>query len=124
MPEIALRPKARADLNDIWDYTVETWGYEQAETYTRTLNEAFETLAENPELGRIYDEVYKGLRVYPSGKHLVFYFPTGNRRRPRPARTNGHPSASVGSACRETGANAPIAHRARSEARERGVSAH
>lgn len=22
----ALRPKARADLDDIWDYTVETWG--------------------------------------------------------------------------------------------------
>ena len=76
MPEIALRPKARADLDDIWDYTVETWGYEQAETYTRTLNEAFETLAENPELGRIYDEVYKGLRVYPSGRHLIFYFST------------------------------------------------
>jgi toxin ParE1/3/4 len=40
------------------------------------LNQTFGTLAENPELGRIYDEVYKGLRVYPSGRHLIFYFAT------------------------------------------------
>jgi toxin ParE1/3/4 len=30
-------------------------------------------LADNPELGKCRDELYKGLRVYPSGKHLVFY---------------------------------------------------
>ena len=38
------------------------------------LNEAFEVLAENPDLGRIYDEVHEGLGMHPSGKHLVFYF--------------------------------------------------
>ncbi len=76
MPEIALRPKARADLDGIWDYTVQTWGYEQAEHYVRTLSRAFELLVEKPELGRLYDEVYKGLRVYPSGRHLIFYFAT------------------------------------------------
>ncbi len=76
MPEIALRPKARADLDDIWDYTVEKWGYAQAEKYLRMLNQTFETLADNPELGRIYDEVHEGLRVYPSGRHLIFYFAT------------------------------------------------
>jgi toxin ParE1/3/4 len=30
-------------------------------------------LAENPDLGKRRDELYKGLRVYPSGKHVVFY---------------------------------------------------
>ena len=78
MPEFALRPKARADLEAIWDYTVGTWGREQAKTYLRALNHTFKSVAKKPELGRIYDEVYEGLRVYPSGKHLIFYFSTEN----------------------------------------------
>ncbi len=76
MPEFALRPRARRDLDGIWDYTVQTWGRVQAKTYLRALNRAFKTLAKNPELGRRYDDVYEGLRVYPSGKHLIFYFAT------------------------------------------------
>lgn len=46
---------------------VQTRGSGQAEKYLRMLNQPFETLAHNPELGRIYDEVYSSLRVYPSG---------------------------------------------------------
>ena len=76
MPEFALRPRARRDLVGIWDYTVQPWGRVQAKTYLRALNRAFKTLAKNPELGRRYDDVYEGLRVYPSGKHLIFYFAT------------------------------------------------
>lgn len=76
MPEFALRPRARRDLDGIWDYTVQPWGRVQAKTYLRALNRAFKTLAKNPELGRRYDDVYEGLRVYPSGKHLIFYFAT------------------------------------------------
>ena len=76
MPDFALRPKARADLDGIWDHTVETWGRDQAMTYLRALNRAFKTLAKKPELGRISGEIYEGLRVYPSGKHLIFYFTT------------------------------------------------
>lgn len=76
MADFALQPKARADLDGIWDYTVETWGRDQAKTYLRALNRAFKTIAKKLGLGRFYDEVYEGLRVYPSGKHLIFYFTT------------------------------------------------
>lgn len=76
MAEFELRPKALSDLETIWGYTVDTWDHQQADTYMRTIDETFKTLADNAELGRLYDEVYKGLRVYPSGKHLVFYFAT------------------------------------------------
>ena len=78
MPEVELRPKAYADLDDIWDYTVETWGFDQAERYVRSLSAAFDTLAESPDLGRIYKDVYENLRVYPSGSHLIFYFASAN----------------------------------------------
>ena len=78
MSKFVLRPKARDDLDGIWDYTLETWGRVQAKTYLRALSRTFKTLAGNPELGRIRDDVYRGLRVYPSGKHLIFYLAIDN----------------------------------------------
>jgi plasmid stabilization system protein ParE len=33
----ALTPRAQRDLAEIWDYTAERWGLDQAETYTRQL---------------------------------------------------------------------------------------
>jgi toxin ParE1/3/4 len=71
--EYRLRPKARSDIDAIWDYTVQSWGVQQALHYLNGLRDVCTELADNPELGKCRDELYKGLRVYPSGKHLVFY---------------------------------------------------
>jgi toxin ParE1/3/4 len=71
--EVRLRPKARSDIDAIWDYTVATWGVQQARHYVNGLRDVCTELADNPELGKCRDKLYKGLRVYPSGKHLVFY---------------------------------------------------
>ena len=73
MAEYRLRPKARSDIDGIWDYTVKTWGVQQARSYITGLHDVCIELAENPDLGKRRDELYKGLRVYPSGKHVVFY---------------------------------------------------
>jgi len=76
--EFRLRPKARSDIDAIWDYTVKTWGVQQARSYITGLRDVCTDLAENPELGKHRDELYKGLRVYPSGKHVVCYL-TGDK---------------------------------------------
>lgn len=76
MVEISLRPKALTDLAGVWQYTTETWGSDQGNRYLRASNRALETLAEQPQLGRAYDEVREGLRVYPIGQHLIFYLGT------------------------------------------------
>lgn len=73
MAEYWLRPKARSDIDAIWDHTVQTWGVQQARHYLNGLRDVCTELADNQELGKCRDELYKGLRVYPSGKHLVFY---------------------------------------------------
>ena len=52
MAECSLRPRAMADLEEIWDYTVETWGEEQAERYLRLINDGLCKIADNPKLGR------------------------------------------------------------------------
>lgn len=60
MAEFFLRPKAIADLEDIWDYTVEAWGEEQAERYLRSINECFRKIADNPSIGRSCDGIREG----------------------------------------------------------------
>ena len=78
MAKYQLRPKARSDIDAVWDYTVKTWGVQQALSYVAVLRDVCAELADNPELGKRRDEVHKGLRVYPSGKHLVFYLTIDN----------------------------------------------
>lgn len=73
MAEFTLRPKAITDLEEIWDYTVETWGKEQAERYLHLINQGFRKIAENPGLGRPSDAIRKGYRRYGVGRHLIFY---------------------------------------------------
>ncbi|HEY0435652.1 MAG TPA: type II toxin-antitoxin system RelE/ParE family toxin [Phenylobacterium sp.] len=44
-PEIRLFPAANARLDEIYDYTRETWGEAQAERYLRGLSTAFAAIA-------------------------------------------------------------------------------
>lgn len=72
-----LTPRALNDLDDIADFTIETWGIDQLEKYLRQLNDRFEWLAENPLLGRIRDDIHPGYRSFPEGSHVVFYIIQG-----------------------------------------------
>ena len=74
--EVALRPRARADIKEIARHTLRTWGRTQARRYVRGLDDAMKRLAEHPELGHRCPEVAPELRQQPSGEHLVFYFVT------------------------------------------------
>jgi len=73
MADYRVRPRARADLEDIWRYTVETWGQEQADAYLTEIFAGFDRLARNPKLGRDAGEIRAGYSRYPAGKHMIFY---------------------------------------------------
>lgn len=73
-----LTPRAQADIDEIWDYTADRWGLDQAETYTRQLSKDIQTVADSPSLGRECNEVRPGYRQYPSGSHVLFYRVTGS----------------------------------------------
>lgn len=73
MSEYRLRPRAIADLDEIWDYTVETWNEVQAERYVLGLRDDLELLAEQPGLGRARDELHSGLRSSIYSRHIIFY---------------------------------------------------
>ena len=65
--------KAVGDLSDIWKYTAEKWSENQADTYYRMLINAFNEIAEKPEIGRRYTEVKENLLGFRAEKHIVFY---------------------------------------------------
>lgn len=72
--DIILRPKARRDLIEIWNYTRESWGADQAETYTNDLKLAIERIADHSGLGSGRDYVRPGLRKLTVGSHAIYYF--------------------------------------------------
>jgi DNA-binding beta-propeller fold protein YncE len=59
-----LPPRAQADLDDIWDYSADRWGLDQAETYTVTASEGREFQQ------RILPLSANALAVDPQGKRL------------------------------------------------------
>jgi toxin ParE1/3/4 len=73
--EYRLRPRAIADLDEIWDYTASTWSEAQAERYLLGLRDALALLSARPELGRARNDLHPGLKVANYSKHLIFYLP-------------------------------------------------
>jgi toxin ParE1/3/4 len=68
-----LSPAAQADLEQIWDFTHNRWGVDQAEEYLRELQRAIDRAAANPRIGRACDEIRPGYRKFAAGSHTLFY---------------------------------------------------
>jgi len=64
---------AQQDIISIRDYTMNTWGQEQVSTYLSQLEQRFELLASNPQLGKKRDDVKEGYRSFQEGRHVIFY---------------------------------------------------
>ena len=72
-----LTPRAKADLDEIWDYTSERWDAAQAERYILQIKAAIESIASDPSRGRPCDDIRPGYLRYPIGSHILFYRLTG-----------------------------------------------
>ena len=73
MAGYALSPAARADIEEIWDYTVRHWGEAQAERYTRNIRDACEALGDGTLSGRSAEDIRAGYRKTAVGSHVMFY---------------------------------------------------
>lgn len=72
MSLVTFSPAAAADLDNIWDYTVEEWGADQADRYTDDIRDTCHSLARGEKRGRDVD-VRKGYRKHPVGRHFIFF---------------------------------------------------
>jgi toxin ParE1/3/4 len=68
-----LSPAAAADLEQIWDYTCQRWGGDQAETYVREIQRAIDRIVDNPLIGQSCDEVRASYRRHAVGSHTLYY---------------------------------------------------
>ena len=73
MAKYRLSKRAFADIVGIGEYTIERFGIEQARRYRDRLEDALQTLADNPERGRAADDIAPGLRRSNYQSHAVFY---------------------------------------------------
>jgi len=69
----SIRALALSDLEEIWLFTFEEWGLEQADKYLNSLFSRFEWLSRNPYTGKDREDIKNGYYCFPEGMHLVFY---------------------------------------------------
>ena len=70
-----LGPKSISDLAEIFDYTLDTWGEQQAAKYVDELAQCFQLLADSPGLGRACDPIFPGIRRFEHSMQVIFYKP-------------------------------------------------
>ena len=73
MAKFNLSNKAINDLSEIWNYTFDKWSENQADIYYQMLLDTCEEIANNPDLGKVYNEIMDGLSGHRTGRHIIFY---------------------------------------------------
>ena len=73
MAKFKLTNNAVKDLSDIWNYTFEKWSESQADKYYKLLLNACAFIANKPQLGKAFEDVYPELKGKKVSKHIIFY---------------------------------------------------
>ena len=71
--QIILSPRSKADLADIYAYTLQSWGKAQADAYLDKIQQSFNQLLDNPQMGRERPDIKDGYRCLNIEKHVLFY---------------------------------------------------
>lgn len=74
MPSLVLRPRALADLAEIWVYIAED-SPDRADAFVDLANSKFQALSRRPGLGRRRPELNSEIRSLAVGRYVVFYLP-------------------------------------------------
>lgn len=69
----SLKPRALADLDNIYLQSLEAFGADQARNYLAELTDAFEFLGDFPRAMRERSELKPPVRVYRYKAHLILY---------------------------------------------------
>jgi toxin ParE1/3/4 len=73
MRRLDFTPRARRDIEEIWDYSADQFGLDQADLYLRGIQRAAMTVAEDPRRGLACDEIRSGYRKFSAGSHILFF---------------------------------------------------
>jgi len=73
MSSVIKQVQAEQDLLEIWLYTFNEWGEQQADTYLEDLSDAMALLAEQPLICRERLEFNPPVRIHHHAHHLIVY---------------------------------------------------
>ena len=73
MANYKLTNQAVEDLAKIWEYTFEVWSEKQANTYYNSLITSCQEIADNPKLGKSYDDITAQLLGMKVNRYIIFY---------------------------------------------------
>jgi toxin ParE1/3/4 len=74
MPVVLRRPRAGADVSDIWEFIAED-SVERADAFVDRIDAKFQALAAQPLMGRERPELAPGLRSLAMERYVIFYQP-------------------------------------------------
>jgi toxin ParE1/3/4 len=72
MADYRLSPRARHDLEAIWEYSFKQWGLEQANRYIDKIIARFEAIASDPLLLPTCDHIRSGYRRGLAERHMIY----------------------------------------------------
>jgi toxin ParE1/3/4 len=72
-----LSARAELDLAEVWVYSVEQWGTDQADRYVDDLVARFAWLCDNPALWKPRTDLADGLQSYPHQRHVIYFRAVG-----------------------------------------------
>lgn len=70
---LSISPQANIDLEDIFDYSVERWSFNQAKKYHNEIIGKFSEISHDPKIGRTYYYKPGNYRSLHVNRHLIFY---------------------------------------------------
>ena len=80
MKKLFLLPSAQTDMDSIWSYTADQWGFNQADRYIDDLLDACEALAAGDKQGRPFEPRENYFR-YTVRSHVIYFHDGGNTMR-------------------------------------------
>ncbi len=63
--------RAKRDLRDIRDYSIDVWGKKAAKKYVADFEDAFQRIQQHPGLLQVFEDFHADLCYYRMRKHLV-----------------------------------------------------
>jgi len=73
MSKYKISKKAKIDLQNIWNYTLENWSVTQANNYLNLIIEELKRLAKDNSQGRNYSNIREGYLGSNIKSHIIFY---------------------------------------------------
>lgn len=73
MARYSLTKNSEHDLKQIARFTTKRWGATKRREYLAQMEDAFQKIAEHPDIGQVCPELNGAPRRYHVGRHYIFY---------------------------------------------------